>query len=388
MKILHCCLAAFYIDGFGYQENILPKIHKLQGHDVKILASTENYIDKTKFGYVLPGQYINENGISVTRLPYVKWLPHFIGKKLRIYSGITRYLDDFKPDLIYLHNFQFISITNIAVYAKKNKVKIVADSHTDFVNSGKSWVSEYILHKLIYKWCAKTIEKYTYKFFGTLPLRSKFLEEVYGIEKNKIELLPFGADDTLFDINDKDKIKQEIRQQFNISDQDLVIITGGKIDARKNITALMQAFLSLQNEFKYNNVKLLVFGKPVDALKEEIAKLAAHPDIIYINWINSEVIYKYLLAADLGFFPGTHSVLWEQSVGLGLPCVFYKWEGITHVDVGGNCLFINNANVSNIKDVLRQLIDDKDRYQKMKLLAQTLGPQKFGYTKIATQAIN
>ena len=45
MKILHCCLAAFYIDNYGYQENILPKIHQIHGHEVKIVASTETFID-------------------------------------------------------------------------------------------------------------------------------------------------------------------------------------------------------------------------------------------------------------------------------------------------------------------------------------------------------
>ena len=39
MKIIHCCLAAFYIDNFSYQENILPKIHKLQGNDVFIIKN-------------------------------------------------------------------------------------------------------------------------------------------------------------------------------------------------------------------------------------------------------------------------------------------------------------------------------------------------------------
>lgn len=39
MKILHLCLACFYIDGYTYQENILPRINREDGHDVRILAS-------------------------------------------------------------------------------------------------------------------------------------------------------------------------------------------------------------------------------------------------------------------------------------------------------------------------------------------------------------
>ena len=78
MKILHCCLAAFYIDNYGYQENILPKIHTLQGNEVKIIASTETYQKNNVLGYVRPSNYINENQIPVVRLPYIKWLPHHL----------------------------------------------------------------------------------------------------------------------------------------------------------------------------------------------------------------------------------------------------------------------------------------------------------------------
>ena len=73
MKILHCCLACFYIDDYSYQENILPKFHKIQGHDVKILASTETYIDNKVLGNTVSGTYYNEDGIEVTRINYSKY---------------------------------------------------------------------------------------------------------------------------------------------------------------------------------------------------------------------------------------------------------------------------------------------------------------------------
>ena len=54
MKIMHPCLAAFYIDDYGYQENILPKAHKKSGHDVEIVASTEVYSDEKTLTYCSP----------------------------------------------------------------------------------------------------------------------------------------------------------------------------------------------------------------------------------------------------------------------------------------------------------------------------------------------
>ena len=76
MKILHTCLACFYIDNYGYQENVLPKMHKKQGHEVEILASTETYLNGNIMSYLEPSKYFNEDSIKVTRIGYVKIINH------------------------------------------------------------------------------------------------------------------------------------------------------------------------------------------------------------------------------------------------------------------------------------------------------------------------
>ncbi len=388
MKILHCCLAAFYIDNYSYQENILPKFHKKQGHDVRILASTETYNSNVELSYIEPSSYSTSDDISITRIGYIKWLPKTVARKLRIYKGVKQYLDTFMPDVIFMHDCQFLSILTFSNYAKKNKVTIYIDSHTDFVNSGKSWVSKYILHKIIYKFCAKKIESYTAKFYGTLPLRNEFLKNVYGLEPSKIELLPFGADDSLFNWNEKQEIRTELRKKLNIAYDTLVFITGGKIDRRKNIHLLLKVWNELKDNNNLPNTKLILFGKPNEEMKSEVEQLIKGQDIIYIDWLASKEIHKYFFASDLALFPGTHSVLWEEAVGLGLPCVFKKWEGIQHVHLGGNCMFIEEVNSSSIKDVLLKITEDKSTFEEMKEKAELLGPKTFIYSEIARRSID
>ena len=43
MRILHLCLANFYIDNYSYQENMLPKYHKMMGHYVSVIASKVSF---------------------------------------------------------------------------------------------------------------------------------------------------------------------------------------------------------------------------------------------------------------------------------------------------------------------------------------------------------
>jgi 1,2-diacylglycerol 3-alpha-glucosyltransferase len=383
MKVLHCCLAQFYVDDFSYQENILPRMHQLQGHNVSILASTETYI-QTKLGYVKPSSYRTKEGIPVTRIAYVKGLPNTVAKKLRIYNGVSNALDSFEPDIIFIHDSQFISIKEIAKYAKKHKkLKIFVDGHTDFINSGKSWISKNILHKIIYKWCAQKINPYTKKFYGVLPIRVDFYHDVYGINKDKIELLPLGADLTKVDFSKASVTREKIRKELNVSPNDFVVISGGKLDRRKNIHLLMKAI----NDLPYPDCKLIVFGKADQEMENEINKLGTSPKIKSLGWIHSEKAYNYLLAADVAVFPGTHSVLWEQAVGVGLPCIFKKWHGIQHIDLDGNCLFLERSDIAEIKEKITLLYNNKELLANMKRVAVNKGIIAFSYYEIAKRAI-
>lgn len=384
MKILHMMLSCFYIDNYGYQENILPKMHQLQGHEVMILASTETYIGNKKLGYVEPSFYFTGSGIPIKRIPYKKFLPRLFMRKLRVYSGIEETLIKFKPDIIFMHDCQFVSISDVVSYVKKfPKTKIYVDGHTDFNNSARNWISRYFLHGVVYKWCAKKIEPHTRKFYGVLPARVEFFKSMYGISEDKVELLVMGVDDSIIDFSKKTEIRARIRVELNIDENDFVIISGGKVDRRKNIHFLMRAV----NELNLPKLKLIIFGAPNDDIKNEFEKQLNSTNIRFAGWLQPEMTNEFILASDLGFFPGTHSVLWEQTVGMGVPCVFKRWKGIEHIDLGGNCMFINNGNVDEIKEAITSIYTDSNLYKKMLMISNEKGIKKFSYYQIAKNAI-
>ena len=109
--------------------------------------------------------------------------------------------------------------------------------------------------------------------------------------------------------------------------------------------------------------------------------------ITYIGWIASDMVYDYFLSSDLCVFPGTHSVLWEQSCACGLPGVFREWQGMHHVDVGGNAIFLKEDSTEEIKSVLLSLYHNPQRILDMKIVAQTKAIPTFSYRNIAKRAI-
>ncbi len=385
MRILHVCLGERYVDGYGYQENVITKIHKQQGHDVFILASTLSLVNQ-KSAYVKPEEYMNEYGIPVKRIPYVSWLPVSIASKFRLYKGTLKYINKISPDVIFIHGASFLDVKTIGQYAKIHKTIVYVDSHADYINSGKNWLSREILHRIIYRWCYKQIIPYAQKFYGTLPIRNKYLHEVYNVPNEKIELLPMGIDlSDLYRI-DKGHIREDMRNQFGFLDSDFVVITGGKLEKRKNTIELIKAIISIKDP----TIKLFLFGSISDEIKNEAdALLKEYPDkLIYGGWVKWNEIYKYLMVGDLCIFPGTHSAIWEQAVGMGMPCIFKYWDSITHIDLNGNCTFLYDETPQQIAKAILDLKADEERLSKMRIVAEEKGPKTFSYDEIAKRSIN
>jgi glycosyltransferase involved in cell wall biosynthesis len=365
---------------------MLPKYHKLMGHEVAIIASLFTFDENGK-GTYLPGEssYINEHGIRVHRIDYKNFIKP-LQRLIRNYNNTYALIEKETPDIIFIHGCQFCDIKQVVRYAKNNpSVRVYVDNHADFSNSASNWFSKNILHKTIWRRSAHKIEPFTIKFYGVLPARVEFLKKMYKLPEEKVELLVMGADDEKVAEAKNEMVKSNIRGRHNIKPDDFLIVTGGKIDAAKKQTLmLMEAVKQIDRE----NVKLIIFGSIIDELKEEFNALCDNVKTQYIGWIDAEDSYKYFSAAELVVFPGRHSVFWEQAAGLGIPLVVKYWDGTTHVDLHGNCRFLYKDTVAEITEVLCDLLDNPHVYQEMKKISSEKGMKAFSYQQIARYSIN
>lgn len=382
MKIVHICLANFYVDGMGYQENLITKFHA-KSHNVFILTSDYAFDASGRKTKKNEKNYINEFGIPVKVLEKSRRYGYY--SRYKDFKDVYSSLKEIDPDVIFCHGGQFIALKDVIKYCKKNKlVKLYIDQHGDYYNTPVNTVKSKIVYKYIYgHWLRKAVP-YTTKFWGVTPWRCQYLHEVYGLPKDKIDLLIMGGDDDKIHLENLGNIRKEMRNQHNIAEDDFLIITGGKIDKNKNIHLLVEAI----KEIGRKNIKLLIFGQPVVEFEEEFLSITENIDVIkYIGWISSDAVYDYFLASDLCAFPGTHSVLWEQACACGLPGLFKSWEGMHHVNVDGNAIFLNEDCKNEIKNKLLSIVNNRELYEKMRLAAKE-ARKNFSYKEIAKKAID
>lgn len=383
MRILHICMACTYTEGFNYQENYLSKYHAEKYETY--LITNQFMFAKGNLAKSEDSEYINADGVHVVRLKdQFEFFPPKVNFYIGLYKQFKKTLDRVAPNIIFIHNIQFNNIRAVAQYAKKHpNVVIYVDNHSDFSNSGTNTISRVLL-KTEWRRCAQIIEPYTKKFYGVLPARVDFLTNVYHLPKEKCELLVMGADDEMVKRADKEFCRS-VRENYGIKEEDFLIVTGGKIDLFKTQTInLMEAVRKIDNA----NVKLIVFGSVVEELKEKVNSFVDAERIFYEPWLTSEQSYAYFGAADLAVFPGRHSVYWEQVVGQGIPLVCKYWNGTTHVDVGGNVIFLKDDNVEEIVYVLEKLVNHPEEHNKMKEVAVEKAMKVFSYRDISVRAIS
>ena len=381
MRVVHLCLGVFFIDGYSYQENLLPKYHVKQGHDVTVIASLETF-DKEGRRTVLssPSSYRDKNGFDVIRLAYKK--PYRWNRLFRHFVGLQDAIESGAPDIIFIHGACFGDTPIVRRYLKKHpSTKLFVDSHADWINSAKNWLSLNILHPIVWRHYSKVFEPYMIKCFGVTPMRCRFLKEMYHVNPEIIEYLPLGVDDEMIP-NDKDGVRNSIRKELGVGETDFLILTGGKIDKLKNTHVLLKALENIDNP----HVHIVICGvltPEMECLKEAID---ANPNIHYLGWCNAERVMNCMVASDLACFPGTHSTLWEQTVGVGLPGIFKRWPEMEHVNINGNCKFVKGDDVEELKSVIESLLFTED-YRKMQELASEAS-HSFLYSEISKKAIS
>lgn len=379
MRIVNICLCGAYAEGLTYQDNLLPKYHQRLGMETFVIAPTDELSKNGDHERVSEQRYVNKDGVTVIRMDSDQG--YRVDDKFRTYSKLNPILTELKPDIIFQHDPQFRGSKIVADYVKSRggSCRLFVDSHADYSNSATNFLSKHVLHRVIWRHYAKVLEPYTERFWGVLPARVDFLVENYGLPKNKCDLLVMGADDDEVIRASQPEVRTNTRRRFGVSDDDILIVTGGKIDLAKRQTLMLMDAVAKMDQ----NIKLLVFGPVVPELKNEVESRLKEDRIFHLDWASASESYDYFAASDVVCFPGRHSVYWEQAAGMTRPLIVKRWEGTEHVDVCGNVRFLEEESESAIADAILTVVAQKNEYVK----ASEKASSEFLYSKIAKRSI-
>lgn len=379
MRILNIAMGANFTEGYSYQDNLLSEYQYKLGHSVTVLTGLSTWNDCGMKIQTTPCDKIMDNGVRLIRIRPGNKIMNIVG----FYPQISEIISNIKPDLIFIHGLcNLIPIQAIKYKKKYSKTILVADNHQDQDNFNfKKFPFSQLLRLWRMGW--KRWNKHFNYIYGTTGWRKDFAVDYFGIPEEKTDVLPLGVDtDNLSE--DSSKVRSDIRNQLNIDEKAFVFIHGGKMNMDKRTIDIISSFSKIENE----NIRLILFGSVAENIRSLFDTLVGKDKrIIYVGHLLSKVIHRYFFASDFSLFPGLHSVLWEESIGCGLPGLYQSFSAHDHTNLYGNSILIKaDAKLDTIYNIMEKVVSDKDFYASLKLNAERAS-KDFSYYDIASKSI-
>lgn len=343
MKIVHVCMVDAYSEGWAYHRNVISEKNKSDGQDVTIIT---NKYKMGNLGENISGESCVEytkTGIKIIRLDNVCFLDDRLGDKVHWSVGLLKSIKEENPDVLMVHNLQFIGLDSVIKYKKMNpKVKLIGDTHADKYNTygGKHPKRSLFFQRYLYGPAIKRCYKYFDYFFYITEETKDFFEYSYNISLENALLMPLPA--PIISKEQKEKCIQEVRKELGLDDKQLLFVHSGRMYEEKKTKLIFEAL-------KRSDIhcKLLIFGSvPIEFEKEFDTLLRNEPRTEFRGWIESDELRKYLAAADLYLQPGSQSVTMQNALAAGTPIMIYPHKG--YMDYCNGCEFL----VENVEDIV------------------------------------
>jgi glycosyltransferase involved in cell wall biosynthesis len=243
----------------------------------------------------------------------------------------------------------------------------------------------------------KRIEEIIRRVDMFLPLTQRAAEALtlQGISRDRIKVIPFGVDTTVF--RPLVEVEESYYRKFNISKEDLVILYVGRLSKWKGLFELVYAAKKIfeDRELKSRNIKFVLVG--TGPLKKKIEALLNYLEIAndfrIVGGIDYSEMPKIHNIADIFVLPSVPTYRWQEQFGMvliesmacGKPVISTLSGSIPEV-VGEAGLLAQSSDHYSLYQALRKLILDKSLRIELGKLARKRVIENFD-SKLVAQKI-
>ena len=199
---------------------------------------------------------------------------------------ITNILSKAKPE-------DFCQI-NIMSYKNRLMLKGVKKSGIKTIIVGHSINNNGLLSKFLH-----ITGRYKYRDFGIKVANNNLvIKHMFKNNKNKVNIIPLGIDQNKFLFNNQKR--SELRQKFNIKDDEIIIGQIGRISREKNQLFSCKVF----KEINDSKVKFFIIGKDYNSKVKKYVEKNKIKNIIFLGEISN--IQDYYNMFDLFILPSKY----------------------------------------------------------------------------------
>lgn len=280
---------------------------------------------------------------------------------LKAVKELANYVKKEKINVIHTHFFQENAIAVLAKRLYNLKCKIIRTYH---IENNANKLKTIIHNKIINSSdVIIAVSKYTYEY-----LVKK------GVKKDKIQIVYNGLN--FHKIRNK-KNKLDIRNDFNISEDEFLIGCVGRLSLEKGQSFLIDCINKIRDEkFK---VLIIGNGEEKEKLNNKIEELKLQ-DKVYLTGFRKDIL-EVISSLDMLVAPSMHETLGYsviEALACDIPVVATRVGGLPEIiDEDINGLLVEYNNITDMCDKIKYIINKKDVYNKYKLNARKSVVKKF-----------
>lgn len=184
------------------------------------------------------------------------------------------------------------------------------------------------------------------------------IADSYHIREEKVATVLLGCNEEFRKIEDAEKISS-IRKKYGIPERFILYV--GRINVRKNLVRLLQAFSNIQD----HKIKLLIVGErnwKTENLESFIEKSGIRERVVFLGYVPDEDLPAvYQMATVFAYIPTVEGFGLPplESMSCGTPVVTSNISSMPEV-VNDSALLVDPYNVGQITDALDNLLGSKD----------------------------
>jgi len=189
---------------------------------------------------------------------------------------------------------------------------------------------------------------------------------LYQVPQKKIIIVPHGIKDSYLQLSKRERIK--IREKYDFSKDDQILIFAGRIDYAKGIEYLVKAFILLVS--LYPKLRLIIVGEG------NFRSLFSQLNIVWskvtcTGFVDKQTLYELFSISDVGVLPSLYEefgLVALEMMMMKLPIIAGKTTGFSELIIdgqSGRLVALNNNEYTKstliLKKYIKELIEDDFR---------------------------
>ncbi len=266
-----------------------------------------------------------------------------------------------RPDVLYIATEGPLGLSALRA-ARRLHIPVISGFHTNFQqysgHYGLGLLTRFLTNYL--RWFHNRSQ------LTLVPSASQSLE-LQRRSFERVHLLARGVDSQLFH---PAKRCAELRRQWGVQDDELVVVHVGRIAAEKNLDLLVRSFRALQSRYPQQRLKLVMVGDgPQRAcLQKEL------PDAVFCGVQRDQALAAHYASADLFLFPSlseTFGNVLLEALASGLAVVAYDQAAAAqHIRHGHNGALAMPGDEAAFIDSACWLLEDRETLRRVRLNAR------------------